>query len=66
MPNEYEDKTIVISQSKSRTYKTNISDIGIYDLKTYYDNVYYSETKGNLRSDIPVYNGDGTSWTKIN
>ena len=64
IPNEYPDKSIVISQG-NYSQKTYIGNIGISNSKFYYDRVYYNEVTGQLRNDIPVYNGDGTQWVKI-
>lgn len=62
---DYPEKTIVIEQGEHPSIKTNLGNIGITNLKYYYDKVYYNEKVGNLRKDITVYNGDGTQWVKI-
>ena len=62
---DYPEKTIVIEQGEHPSIKTNLGNIGITNMKYYYDKVYYNEKVGNLRKDITVYNGDGTQWVKI-
>lgn len=61
---EYPNKSILISQDENK-YSTNIADIGISNLKTYYDKVYYNNNNGEILTNISVYNGDGTTWIRI-
>ena len=65
VPKEFPNNSIVISQGDTKRYKTNLADIGILDLKTFYDRVYYRDENGVLLNNIPTYNGDGVIWTKI-
>lgn len=62
---EYPNNSIIITQGGDMSQTTNIADIGITNLKTYYDRVYYRDNNGQLLNSIPTYNGDGTGWTRI-
>ena len=64
-PKEFPNKSILIAQDGSIRHSTNLADVGITNLKTIYDRVYYRDNNGELLNDIPTYNGDGTSWTRI-
>ena len=61
---EYPNKSILISQDTD-LHSTNIANVGILNLKTFYDRVYYRDNNGQLLNSIPTYNGDGTTWTQI-
>ena len=64
-PKEFPNKSILIAQDGSIRHSTNLADVGISNLKTFYDRVYYRDDNGQLLNSIPTYNGNGTSWTRI-
>lgn len=65
IPKEFPNKSIVISQGGTNHHGTNLADVGIPNLKTFYDRVYYRDTNGQLLNSIPTYNGNGTEWIRI-
>lgn len=65
IPKEFPNKSIVIAQDGSIRHSTNLADVGILNLKTIYDRVYYRDNNGKLLNNIPIYNGDGTTWARI-
>lgn len=64
-PKEYQNKSVIISQDGSIHQSTKLVNTPIFDLRTYFDRVYYRDENGNLLNNIPTYIGNGTTWTQI-